>query len=222
MGNVQMEAEQIRYKGSSYKNLQTAMDAALGGGGGSSTLAGLTDTDISTPTSGQVLTYDSTAEKWENSNIPAPSTPALSDLTDTGISTPTNGQVLTYDSTAEKWVNANAGGIGVVFSTTETKIGVYNGADLYSKLIPGVQLANNANVSVSCPGIIPRFLFAMEHADYTTDEDYTPIPYLGTNKMNIYYDAKNGNIVIELTGNYSTATADVIAIYTKPANNNSR
>ena len=112
MGNVQMEAGQVRYKGSTYKNMQTAMDAALGGGGGSSTLAELTDTDISTPTNGQVLTYDSTAEKWENANIPTPSTPALSDLTDTAISTPTNGQVLTYDSTAEKWVNASAGGGG--------------------------------------------------------------------------------------------------------------
>lgn len=37
-----------------------------GGGGGSSTLAGLTDVDISNPTDGQTLVYNSTSGKWEN------------------------------------------------------------------------------------------------------------------------------------------------------------
>lgn len=107
MGNVQMEADQIRYKDSSgtYRNVQTGLAAAIaGGGGGSSTLAGLTDTDITTPSDGQVLTYDSTAEKWKNAAIPAQS---IDGLSDTAISTPAAGQVLTYDSTAEKWGNAS-------------------------------------------------------------------------------------------------------------------
>lgn len=39
---------------------------AGGGGGGSSTLSGLTDVDITTPSNGQVLKYDSTSQKWEN------------------------------------------------------------------------------------------------------------------------------------------------------------
>lgn len=39
-----------------------------GGGGGSSTLAGLTDVSLSSPTNGQVLTYDSVAQKWKNAN----------------------------------------------------------------------------------------------------------------------------------------------------------
>ena len=106
MGNVQMEADQIRYKDSSgtYRNVQTGLAAAIaGGGGGSSTLAGLTDTSITTPSDGQVLTYDSTAEKWENAAIPAQTIDGLSDTT---ITTPSDGQVLTYDSTAEKWENA--------------------------------------------------------------------------------------------------------------------
>ena len=37
-----------------------------GGGGGSSTLSGLTDVDISNPTDGQTLVYNSTSGKWEN------------------------------------------------------------------------------------------------------------------------------------------------------------
>lgn len=37
-------------------------------GGGSSTLDGLTDVDLSSPTNGQVLKYNSTTQKWENAD----------------------------------------------------------------------------------------------------------------------------------------------------------
>lgn len=37
-----------------------------GGGGGSSTLSGLTDVDISNPSDGQTLVFNSTSGKWEN------------------------------------------------------------------------------------------------------------------------------------------------------------
>lgn len=37
-----------------------------GGGGGSSTLSGLTDVNISSPSNGQVLKYNSTSSKWVN------------------------------------------------------------------------------------------------------------------------------------------------------------
>ena len=37
MGNVYMEAEQVRFKNSTYRNLQTAVSAALEGGGGGGT-----------------------------------------------------------------------------------------------------------------------------------------------------------------------------------------
>lgn len=44
------------------------------GGGGSSTLSGLTDVDISNPTDGQTLVYNASAGKWENGgNMPTPS-----------------------------------------------------------------------------------------------------------------------------------------------------
>ncbi len=42
---------------------------AGGGGGGSSTLAGLTDVDITTPTDGQVLSYDSVNQEWVNADV---------------------------------------------------------------------------------------------------------------------------------------------------------
>ena len=40
--------------------------AGPGGGGGSSTLSGLTDVDISNPTDGQVLVYNAASQKWVN------------------------------------------------------------------------------------------------------------------------------------------------------------
>lgn len=43
-----------------------AGDGGGGGGGGSSTLAGLTDVDLTNPTDGQTLVYDGTAGKWVN------------------------------------------------------------------------------------------------------------------------------------------------------------
>lgn len=47
-----------------------------GGGGGSSTLAGLTDTTISSPSSGQILAYDSATSKWVNTTEKDPTVPA--------------------------------------------------------------------------------------------------------------------------------------------------
>ena len=38
------------------------------GNGGSSTLAGLSDVSVVTPTTGQVIKYNSTTQKWENAN----------------------------------------------------------------------------------------------------------------------------------------------------------
>ena len=42
------------------------MGQKAGPGGGSSTLSGLTDVDISNPTDGQTLVYNATTGKWEN------------------------------------------------------------------------------------------------------------------------------------------------------------
>ena len=44
----------------------TFCDCSGGGGGGSSTLSGLTDTTITSPSNGQVLTYNSSSSKWVN------------------------------------------------------------------------------------------------------------------------------------------------------------
>ena len=45
---------------------------ATGGGGGASALDDLTDTDITDPATGEVLTYNGTSGKWENEALPVP------------------------------------------------------------------------------------------------------------------------------------------------------
>lgn len=51
-----------------FNNNMNIIDNNMGGGGGSSSLAGLTDVSLSSPTNGQVLSYNSVSQKWENAN----------------------------------------------------------------------------------------------------------------------------------------------------------
>ena len=51
-----------------YLKANGTWDTPSGGGGGSSTLSGLTDVDLSSPTNGQILKYNSTTQKWENAD----------------------------------------------------------------------------------------------------------------------------------------------------------
>ena len=82
------------------------------GGGGSSTLDGLEDVDLTNPTDGQVLVYDIANQVWKNANLPEVAK-ALASLTDVDLDNPTNGQVLTYNATTQKWENKNGGSASI-------------------------------------------------------------------------------------------------------------
>lgn len=71
------------------------------------------DTNISSPSAGQALIYDSTNSKWVNGSVASD----VASLTDTTISSPTNGQMLQYDATSSKWVNAT-----LPTGVTETRV----------------------------------------------------------------------------------------------------
>ena len=94
-----------------HKNAKYYAEQA-GHGAGAYPLSELPDTDISNPTEGQVLAYDSTSQKWVNSDDVEGVT-SLDALTDTAISTPTGGQVLMYDQISEKWINKEENEIAV-------------------------------------------------------------------------------------------------------------
>lgn len=74
----------------------------LGGGGGSSTLAGLNDVNISSPSTGQALIYNSTTQKWENGAGGGGSS-TLAGLTDVSVTGASNKDTLSYNSTSQKW-----------------------------------------------------------------------------------------------------------------------
>jgi hypothetical protein len=86
----------------------SAWTALAGGGGG--TLAGDTDVALTSPSNGQILSYDFASSKWKNTTPSGGGT--LAGDTDVALSSPTNGQVLTYDSGTSKWKNAASGGGG--------------------------------------------------------------------------------------------------------------
>ena len=69
-------------------------------------LESLTDTDIQNPENGQVLAYDSTDQKWKNSDEVQGVT-SLEALTDTDIHNPIADQILLYDNVNQKWINGN-------------------------------------------------------------------------------------------------------------------
>lgn len=104
------------------KIMHGGIEYSGGGGGGSSTLAGLSDVNLSSPTDGQVLVYDDTNDEWVNAN-PTGGASAVSDLTDVDLTSLANGQILKYNSTTQKWENANeSGGGGGGAGYTETTL----------------------------------------------------------------------------------------------------
>ena len=103
------------------------------GGGGSSTLDGLTDVTISNLQTNEILKYIGSA--WVNDTDATGSGGAtdLNGLTDVTITTPSSGQVLKYDGS--NWVNdtdatgggGGGGGTGY-FSTDQTNTGIHTTA----------------------------------------------------------------------------------------------
>lgn len=79
---------------------------------GSASLNGLTDVDLNTPANGQVLKYNATTQKWENSNESGGGGSAtFAGLTDVNLTNPSDGQLIKYDAQSQKWVNINASSI---------------------------------------------------------------------------------------------------------------
>ena len=104
---VDVDSSSVYY----HKNAKYYAEQA-GSGAGAVPLSELPDTYIQNPSNGQVLQYDSTTQKWVNSDDVEGVT-SLDALTDTAISSPTGGQVLMYNQTAGKWVNSAENEIAV-------------------------------------------------------------------------------------------------------------
>ena len=73
------------------------------GSGGSSTLAGLNDVSLSSPTNGQLLGYNSVTQKWENVNGGGGGSSTLAGLSDVSVSGVANKDIIRYNSTSQKY-----------------------------------------------------------------------------------------------------------------------
>lgn len=65
----------------------------------------LTDVTITTPTDGQVLTYDANTLEWVNGSSSGAT--SLNSLTDVTITTVSDGQALVYDGNSNEWINGS-------------------------------------------------------------------------------------------------------------------
>ena len=78
-----------------------------GGGGGSSTLAGLDDVSLATPTDGQLLGYNGTSHKWENVNGGGGGSSTFAGLNDVNVQGVSNGDIARYNSATGKWTDSS-------------------------------------------------------------------------------------------------------------------
>ena len=78
-----------------------------GGGGGSSTLAGLDDVNISSPTDGQALVYDNATGKWENKAGGGGSS-TFAGLNDVDVAGVANKDIARFNSSTNKWEKSTA------------------------------------------------------------------------------------------------------------------
>lgn len=102
-----MALTKLKYNGDSkiIKNLVDRINALIEGGGGASKLVDLTDTNISNPSNGQVLGYNSSSTKWVNMTITVPT--KTSDLTnDSGFITSTVNNLTNYYLKTETYTQA--------------------------------------------------------------------------------------------------------------------
>lgn len=73
-----------------------------GGGGGSSTLAGLNDVNISSPTDGQALVYDNATGKWVN-RAGGGGSSTFAGLNDVDVAGVANKDIARFNSSTNKW-----------------------------------------------------------------------------------------------------------------------
>lgn len=145
---------------------------------GASALDDLTNVDITSPTNGQVLKYDSTNQEWVNANESGGGgASAVADLTDVNLTSLANGQILKYDSTSQKWINSDESGGGNLSYET-----VFSGSKSTSAW--SSPLVFNEFDVTACD--IIRITAAHDSYSYTWLIDTSLIPLTGGNTLHIY------------------------------------
>ena len=113
------------------ENMDT-IDNNMGGGSGSSSLAGLSDVNLSSPSNNQVLKYNSTSQKWENQNESGGGDSVT--WTQLQASGTKIAEININGTTQDVYAPTGGGGGSVNYSTTEQVIGTWiNSKPVYQK-----------------------------------------------------------------------------------------
>ena len=239
MGNVYMEAEQVRFKDSTYHNLQTAVKAALegGGGGGTTVIAnpeGSATDDLSKlqvgttiygiPAEAGDISYDNTSSGMAADDVQgaidelSADIPGLATTEAAGIVQP-DGETITIEDGVISAVGGS--GSGETYSTEETLIGSWLGAPLYRKSYPVQSMPDNStlNVPTGLSGVAYRrcygeFLFS--------NGSVSEMPYAEQSGSTLYtmsvsVNPTNNNFTIVSNYDASASSGIVHIEYTKNA-----
>lgn len=171
------------------------------GGGGSATLDGLTDTDITVLNNGAALTFNSGTNKW-NAVVPK-----LAFLDDVNIPSIANGQIISWDSATSKFVATNNIGsagstftgdvIGSVFGDDSTIL-----VDAVNNEITGTINATAFNLTGDA--VITGGIFNTGSIETTTGTIRAPIGG--------FVGSLLGNVTGNLVGNADTASVADLAL----------
>lgn len=170
-----------------------------GGGGGSSTLSGLTDTAINSPTGGEILSYDSANSVWVNSAAPS-SLPSQSG---------NSGKYLTTNGSSASWATINIpsapGTLNTTAATAQStsaseslsgNISLHKVAKTgtYSDLIgtPTIPTVNNATLTIQKNGTTVKTFTANASSNVTANITVNEVPSVTSTDNGKFLKVSNG------------------------------
>lgn len=199
MGNVQMEADQIRYRGQ-FRNVQEALDNGGGGGGGTTVVAnpsGAATADLSKlqvgesiygiPAAAAKIAYDNTESGLTADDVQEAideligAIPGVATASAPGIVQP-DGDTITIEDGVISAVGGS--GSGETYSTTETPIGTWiDGSTIYRKVVNIGALPNNTVKYVDADINTAIRLINLRGLSYTEGGSQIILPYV-TDSLN--------------------------------------
>lgn len=194
------------------------MDGNAGGYIVVGTLTGLTDTNISSPTNGQVLKYNSTSQKWENANESGGGGGVTSFNSRTGAVTPANNDY-SLNMLSDVSTSGASGGYGLVYnslSSSWTPKAVVDGTDFNYRFgsYTGIQsvylIAGTKNVNVTGACLVVIISPYNKAAIYCYDGVYGVVVEI-FKSADFSVSIARGSSGLEITSSTGTETALILA-----------
>lgn len=168
-----------------------------GGGGGSSTLDGLSDVNLTTPTDGQVLAYDANADEWVNSNLEEIMMPLIYSTEEREVGCWVDGKPL-YAKTVE-------------YSDISFPNGTTGGARSFTKDFPAGNIENVIflNVNATPASVYVHVQYERTSAKQITINDITKTAtYVRLHSLTIPADIVYGGVGTTYVTLYYTKSTD--------------